>query len=129
VLRGYAVTGLYFYDEQVVEIAEKLRPSPRGELEITDINLEYLERGQLNVELLGRGIAWLDTGTHDSLQQASSFIQAVQERQGLKISCPEEIAFRKGWISRDDLLRMAHEMRKNSYGEYLTQLVEEEQAR
>jgi glucose-1-phosphate thymidylyltransferase len=125
----YAVTGLYFYDEQVVEIAEKLRPSARGELEITDINLEYLERGQLHVELLGRGIAWLDTGTHDSLQQASSFIQAVQERQGLKISCPEEIAFRKGWISRDDLLRMAHEMRKNSYGEYLTQLVEEEQAR
>jgi glucose-1-phosphate thymidylyltransferase len=125
----YAVTGLYFYDEQVVEIAEKLRPSARGELEITDINLEYLARGQLHVELLGRGIAWLDTGTHDSLQQASSFIQAVQERQGLKISCPEEIAFRKGWVSRDDLLRMAHEMRKNSYGEYLAQLVADEHAR
>ncbi len=125
----YAVTGLYFYDEQVVEIAEKLEPSPRGELEITDVNLEYVKRGQLHVELLGRGVAWLDTGTHDSLQQASSFIQAVQERQGLKIACPEEIAFRKGWISQDDLLRMAHEMRKNSYGEYLARLAHDEHTR
>ncbi|MEN8182360.1 MAG: glucose-1-phosphate thymidylyltransferase RfbA [Myxococcota bacterium] len=122
----YAVTGLYFYDDQVVEIAEKLQPSARGELEITDVNLEYLRRGQLVVERLGRGIAWLDTGTHESLQQASHFIQAVQERQGLKIACPEEIAFRKGWIGQDDLLRMAREMRNNPYGQYLARLTTEE---
>jgi glucose-1-phosphate thymidylyltransferase len=123
---NYAVTGLYFYDERVVDVAAGLRPSRRGELEITDVNLAYLRAGDLRVERLGRGIAWLDTGTLESLLQASNFIQAVQERQGLKISCPEEIAFRKGWLGREDLLRMAHEMRTNSYGEYLARLAKEE---
>lgn len=123
---SYAVTGLYFYDARVVDIAAGLRPSRRGELEITDVNLDYLRAGELQVELLGRGIAWLDTGTLESLLQASNFIQAVQERQGLKISSPEEIAFRKGWLSREDLLRMSHEMRKNSYGEYLARLAKDE---
>ncbi len=121
----YAVTGLYFYDERVVDIASELRPSPRGELEITDVNLAYLRQGDLHVRLLGRGIAWLDTGTMESLLQAANFIQAVQERQGLKISSPEEIAFRQGWITREDLLRMAHETRKNRYGEYLAQLAKD----
>jgi glucose-1-phosphate thymidylyltransferase len=122
---NYAVTGLYFYDDQVVDIARKLTPSKRGELEITDVNLAYLERGQLQVELLGRGVAWLDTGTHESLLQAANFIQAVQERQGLLVSCPEEISWRNGWISDEQLLARADTMRKNAYGEYLRQIVEE----
>ncbi len=122
---NHALTGLYFYDEQVVEIARGLTPSARGELEITDVNLAYLERGELHVELLGRGIAWLDTGTHESLLQAANFIQAVQERQGLRVSCPEEIGWRNGWISDDALRRRADAMKKNAYGEYLLQILEE----
>jgi glucose-1-phosphate thymidylyltransferase len=122
---NYAVTGLYFYDEQVVEITRKLAPSPRGELEITDVNLAYLERGQLQVELLGRGIAWLDTGTHEALLQAANYIHAVQERQGLRVSCPEEIGWRNGWITDGQLQIRADAMKKNSYGEYLRQILEE----
>jgi glucose-1-phosphate thymidylyltransferase len=122
------VTGLYFYDAEVVEIARSLRPSPRGELEITDVNRVYLARGDLHVEKLGRGIAWLDTGTPESLQQAASFIQAVQERQGLKICCPEEVAFRQGWIDAEALLRSAREMNMNEYGRYLARLAQEEGA-
>ncbi len=121
----YAVTGLYFYDDQVVEIARKLTPSARGELEITDVNLAYLERDQLRVERLGRGVAWLDTGTHEALLQAANFIQAVQERQGLRVACLEEIGWRSGWISGDQLLRRADSMKRNSYGQYLRQIVEE----
>ena len=121
----WAVTGLYFYDDQVVDIASRLSPSERGELEITDLNLEYLSRGELNVEKLGRGIAWLDTGTHTSLQQASNFIEAIQERQGLKVACIEEIAWRNGWIKSADLQRMGEALSKNTYGEYLLQLAEE----
>ncbi len=121
----YAVTGLYFYDDQVVEIARKLTPSARGELEITDVNLAYLERDQLRVERLGRGVAWLDTGTHEALLQAANFIQAVQERQGLRVACLEEIGWRNGWISGDQLLRRADSMKRNSYGQYLRQIVEE----
>lgn len=120
----YAVTGLYFYDGQVVELAKNLRPSSRGELEITDLNTAYLERESLHVELLGRGVAWLDTGTHESLQQASSFIQAIQERQGLQVSCIEEIAFRQGWISAEELKAIARSMESNHYGEYLNALAE-----
>jgi glucose-1-phosphate thymidylyltransferase len=122
----YAVTGLYFYDDQVVDIARGLAPSERGELEITDLNVEYLKRGQLHVELLGRGVAWLDTGTHESLLQAANFIQAIQERQGLKVACLEEIAYRKGYIGRDALQALGTEMKKNSYGAYLLQLAAEE---
>ncbi|MFO7600696.1 MAG: glucose-1-phosphate thymidylyltransferase RfbA [Candidatus Desulfacyla sp.] len=121
----YAVPGLYFYDNDVVAIAENLRPSDRGELEITDINLEYMRRGQLRVELLGRGFAWLDTGTHKSLQQASSFVEAIQERQGLKIACIEEIAFRKGYIDRGQIQILAEEMLKNEYGQYLMEMISE----
>ncbi len=125
----YAVTGLYFYDGEVVDITKRLRPSARGELEITDVNVAYLQRGALQVELLGRGVAWLDTGTHESLQQASSFIQAIQERQGLKVSCIEEIAFRKGWIDVAGLAEIGRSMDKNSYGRYLLQLAEDAEQR
>jgi glucose-1-phosphate thymidylyltransferase len=121
----YAVPGLYFYDNEVVSIAENLKPSPRGELEITDINLAYLRQGKLRVELLGRGFAWLDTGTHESLQQASSFVQAIQKRQGLKIACIEEIAFRKGYIDGEQIRRLARDMLKNEYGKYLMEVISE----
>jgi len=120
----YAVTGLYFYDNQVLEIAARLKPSARGELEITDVNLEYLRRGQLTVEKLGRGVAWLDTGTHESLLQASQFVQTIEERQGLMICCVEEIAYRMGYIGADDIRRIAEPMRKNSYGQYLLYMLE-----
>ena len=122
---SYAVTGLYFYDGNVVDVAAGLTPSDRGELEITDVNLAYLREGSLRVEKLGRGIAWLDTGTHEALLQASHFIQTVQERQGLMVACLEEIAFRMGWIDREALLAMAREMTKNAYGEYLARLARE----
>jgi glucose-1-phosphate thymidylyltransferase len=115
----YAVTGLYFYDENVGKIVKSQKPSARGELEITDVNREYLRRGQLRVELMGRGMAWLDTGTHESLLQASNFVQTIEERQGLKIACPEEIAFTAGWVSSDDLVKLVEPMRKNSYGQYI----------
>ncbi len=120
-----AVTGLYFYDNRVVDIAASLRPSARGELEITDVNRVYLEAGTLRVESLGRGIAWLDTGSYDALLQASNFIQALEERQGLMVACIEEIAYRMGWITTDDLCRIAEPMRHNTYGQYLLALVEE----
>jgi glucose-1-phosphate thymidylyltransferase len=122
----YAVTGLYFYDNAVLEIAAGLRPSPRGELEITDVNREYLRRGALHVEILGRGVAWLDTGTHESLLQASTFIQAIEQRQGLKVACPEEVAYNMGFISADDLRRIAVTMERNEYGQYLLRLLEDE---
>jgi glucose-1-phosphate thymidylyltransferase len=119
-----AVTGLYFYDEQVVELAEGLRPSPRGELEITDLNRLYMQRGLLNLEKLARGVAWLDTGTHDSLLQAAHFIQTIQARQGLMVACPEEIAYGKGWITRDHLRTLAEPLAKTQYGQYLLALGE-----
>ena len=122
----YAVTGLYFYDEHVAEVARSITPSDRGELEITDVNLAYLRQGNLHVELLGRGIAWLDTGTHESLLQAANFIQTIQERQGLKVACLEEIAFRKGYLTASDIERIAHDMRKNRYGEYLLNMIRSE---
>ncbi|MFN3734627.1 glucose-1-phosphate thymidylyltransferase RfbA [Comamonas testosteroni] len=121
---NYAVTGLYFYDSQVVEIAKTLKPSGRGELEITDINRIYLERGQLNVKLMGRGYAWLDTGTHDSLLEAGQFIATLEQRQGLKVACPEEIAFRAGWIDATQLAELARPLLKNGYGRYLMQCLE-----
>ena len=123
---NYAVTGLYFYDNQVIDIAASLEPSARGELEITDVNRRYLEQKQLHVEHMGRGMAWLDTGTHTSLLQAANFVQTIEERQGLKISCPEEIAWRKGWISARDVERIGRSMNNNSYGQYLLDLIDRE---
>jgi glucose-1-phosphate thymidylyltransferase len=123
----YAVPGLYFYDNDVIEIAENLKPSPRGELEITDVNKAYLQRGKLKVELLGRGFAWLDTGTHDSLYQASNFIEAIEQRQGLKVACIEEIAYRMGYIDAGQLKLLAQDMLKNEYGKYLMALLNEDQ--
>lgn len=120
---NYAVTGLYFYDENVCDIAASIKPSARGELEITDVNKRYLDRKQLNVEIMGRGFAWLDTGTHDSLLEASSFIATLQKRQGLQVSCPEEIAFHQGWISAEKLLELATPLKKNGYGQYLLNLL------
>ena len=116
---NYAVTGLYFYDNDVVKIAKSIKPSHRGELEITDVNLAYLERGDLNVELLGRGFAWLDTGTHDSLLEAGQFVQTIERRQGLKVACLEEIAYVQGWLSKDELLVQAESLKKTGYGQYL----------
>ena len=121
----YAVTGVYFYDAQVVDIAEQLKPSPRGELEITDVNRWYLERAQLRTEVLGRGIAWLDTGTHESLLEASTFIQTIEKRQGLKVACPEEIAFRLGYIDESQLRTLAAKIAKSTYGQYLLRLLDE----
>ena len=121
----YAVTGIYFYDAQVVGVAEGLKPSPRGELEITDVNRWYLERGQLRTELLGRGMAWLDTGTHDSLLEASMFIHTIEQRQGLKVACPEEIAYRLGYIDAEQMKALAAKIGKSSYGQYLLRLLEE----
>ncbi|HVM97980.1 MAG TPA: glucose-1-phosphate thymidylyltransferase RfbA [Candidatus Acidoferrales bacterium] len=121
----YAVTGLYFYDNRVVDIAAALKPSARGELEITDVNVAYMEARALHVEKLGRGIAWLDTGTHEALLQAANFIQAIEERQGLKVACVEEIAYRMGYITSDDVLRMARAMEKSTYGQYLIRMLEQ----
>jgi glucose-1-phosphate thymidylyltransferase len=123
----YAVTGVYFYDNQVLDIAANLEPSARGELEITDVNLEYLRRGQIRVEILGRGMAWLDTGTHESLQQATNFIETIEQRQGLKIGCPEEIAYRRGYIDAEQLEWLAVQMKKSSYGQYLLEIVRSEE--
>lgn len=120
---NYAVTGLYFYDEQVCDIAASIQPSPRGELEITDINRCYLELGQLQVEIMGRGYAWLDTGTHDSLLEAAGFVATLQKRQGLMVACPEEIAYRQGWISAEDVLKIATPLKKNGYGQYLERML------
>ena len=123
---NWAVTGIYFYDNRVLEIAAGLKPSARGELEITDVNLAYLARGELHVELLGRGTAWLDTGTHASLLQASNFVETIQERQGLKIACLEEIAYQKGYLSREQLVALGKAMGKSSYGEYLLRIASED---
>lgn len=121
---NYAVVGLYFYPNRVVEVAGNIKPSARGELEITTVNQEFLKRDELKVQLLGRGFAWLDTGTHDSLAEASTFIEVIEKRQGLKVACPEEIAYNRGWIDRERLCRLAEPMKKNEYGKYLLRLVE-----
>jgi glucose-1-phosphate thymidylyltransferase len=123
---NYAVPGIYFYDHQVVELASQLKPSRRGELEITDLNQRYLERGLLNVDIIGRGVAWLDAGTHESLLQAANFVQAIEDRQGMMISCPEEIAYRKGYIDKEQLKQQAIVLKSNSYGNYLLRLLEEQ---
>ena len=123
----YAVTGLYFYDNQVLDIAANLTPSARGELEITDVNVEYLRRDQLRVEIMGRGMAWLDTGTHDSLLQAADFVKTIEERQGLKVACPEEIAYRMGYIDAEQVVRLAKPLKNNNYGQYLLELAEDEE--
>jgi len=119
----HAVTGLYFYDQQVCDIAKSLKPSPRGELEITDLNRVYLEQGQLHVEKMGRGYAWLDTGTHDSLHEAAGFVATLQKRQGMMIACPEEIAYRQGWINAEQALALAKGLGKSGYGDYLNRMV------
>jgi glucose-1-phosphate thymidylyltransferase len=122
----YAVVGLYFYDNNVVDIASKIKPSARGELEITDVNKEYMRKGELTTEVMGRGIAWLDTGTHEALLQASIFIETIEHRQGLKVACPEEIAFREGWIDKGEVERLAKGMANNEYGRYLLELLDED---